>query len=108
MHVLYLHQYFVTRAGAGGTRSYELARRLVAEGHRVTMVTARRDDAGFPDRPRQTLDGIDVITLGGRPYSNRLSATQRMIEFARFTWRASRLPRLDTAPDVVLATSTPL
>ena len=40
MHVLYLHQYFATREGMTGTRSYEFARRLVGKGHRVTMVTS--------------------------------------------------------------------
>ena len=38
MHILYYHQHFSTRAGSAGTRSYELARRLVARGHQVTMV----------------------------------------------------------------------
>jgi hypothetical protein len=32
MRILYLHQFFVTRAGVGGTRSYEFARRFVALG----------------------------------------------------------------------------
>lgn len=37
--VLYLHQFFVTREGVGGTRSYEFARRLVQRGHEVTIVS---------------------------------------------------------------------
>jgi hypothetical protein len=39
MRILYLHQYFVSPDAAGGTRSYELARRMVARGHDVTLVT---------------------------------------------------------------------
>lgn len=38
MKVLYFHQYFSTPRGAGGTRSYEMARRLIERGHEVTMV----------------------------------------------------------------------
>ena len=40
MRILYLHQFFITRAGVGGTRSYEFARRFVDRGHAVRMVTA--------------------------------------------------------------------
>jgi len=38
MHVLYFHQHFSTPAGSTGTRSYEMARRLIQRGHAVTMV----------------------------------------------------------------------
>ena len=59
MRILYLHQFFMTRAGGGGTRSYEFARHLVGAGHEVTMVTAARR------RPAATVDGIDVVEVGG-------------------------------------------
>lgn len=39
MRIIYLHQYFVTPDMAGGTRSYEMARRLVNAGHEVHVVT---------------------------------------------------------------------
>ncbi|MEJ7715798.1 MAG: hypothetical protein WKF40_08920 [Thermoleophilaceae bacterium] len=42
MRILYLHQFFTTREGTGGTRSYEFARHLAGAGHDVTMVTAAR------------------------------------------------------------------
>jgi glycosyltransferase involved in cell wall biosynthesis len=80
----------------------------VAHGHRVTIVTARRVDSGIADLPTQRVDGIDIVTLGGWPYSNRLSTPARLLEFARFTLRASRLRRTTPPPDVVIATSTPL
>ena len=56
MRILYLHQFFMTRAGIGGTRSYEFARRFVQQGHQVTMVTA--GDGG-----RRTEDGIEVVSV---------------------------------------------
>lgn len=109
MNVLYLHQHFATREGAGGTRSYEFARHLLAHGHQVTMVTAHRHAGGISDERYQQIDGIDVISLGGH-YSNHLSVAGRVREFLRFTWRASRLRLRDlpAKPDVVIATSTPL
>ncbi len=104
MQILYLHQFFITRAGVGGTRSYEFARRFVARGHRVRMVTA---GAG-----QSSVDGVDVVGVPGA-YSDYMSATaspdrERMLAFGRFaaagTAEALRGPR----PDVIYATSPPL
>src|SRR5688500_4282205 len=104
MRILYLHQFFITRAGGGGTRSYEFARRFVERGHGVRMVTAG-------DGTR-TVDGIEVVGVRGA-YSDYMQATalsnaRRMLAFARFalgaTLAAMRRPR----PDVIYATSPPL
>lgn len=38
MNITYLHQYFNTPAMYGGTRSCEMAQRLVASGHQVAMI----------------------------------------------------------------------
>ncbi|MBP5078811.1 glycosyltransferase WbuB, partial [Pseudomonas chlororaphis] len=38
MKILYFHQHFSTPKGAVGIRSYEMARRLIARGHQVSMV----------------------------------------------------------------------
>jgi glycosyltransferase involved in cell wall biosynthesis len=107
VNVLYLHQHFATRTGAGGTRSYEFALRLLAHGHTVTMVTANRKGGGIDRARRQRVDGIDIISLGGW-YSNYLSPARRVLQFLRFTLRCSLLRRLPNRPDVVVATSTPL
>lgn len=48
VRIVYLHQYFNTLGMIGGTRSYEMARRLVAHGHEVHMVTTRRNRAAGP------------------------------------------------------------
>jgi len=42
MRIIYLHQYFNTPNMYGGTRSFEMARRLVAAGHEVHMITTWR------------------------------------------------------------------
>lgn len=107
VNVLYLHQHFATREGAGGTRSYEFARYLLRQGHQVTMVTAHRQAGGIENVRHQQIDGIDVMSLGGF-YSNHLTPRQRIREFVRFMWRCSRLRDLPVKPDVVIATSTPL
>ncbi len=104
MRILYLHQFFITRAGVGGTRSYELARRFVARGHRVRMVTAGSG--------RQHVDGIEVVGVRGG-YADYVRATatsypRRMLAFARFAAAACVAALRGPRPDVVYATSPPL
>lgn len=107
MRILYLHQYFTTPMMPGGTRSYELARRLVAMGHEVQMITSKRDGVGRRRDWFQTEEsGIQVHWLQV-PYSNRMAYRDRMKAFAHFAWSAGRRgARL--GGDVVFATSTPL
>jgi len=113
VHVLYFHQYFNTPNAAGSTRSYEMARQLIARGHTVTMVCAKQGKAGLdlPGNPEDTLrkvhiDGIRVIQFN-LEYSNYMSLPQRAIIFLRFALRSVWLAlRLDY--DLVFATSTPL
>ncbi len=108
MHILYLHQYFVPPSQAGGTRSYEMARRWVAWGHRVTIVTS---SARYPVGPaggavRDELDGIELVVLPVA-YSGSMTYAQRMRAFASFALRASRWA-ITAGADVVFASSTPL
>lgn len=105
MNILYLHQYFVTPRECGGTRSYELARRLVAAGHRVTIVTSEFEvDRSSWEVTREA--GIDVHRIGIR-YANALGYAARMRAFARFAAAAGERARA-IGGDVVFASSTPL
>jgi glycosyltransferase involved in cell wall biosynthesis len=112
MRILYIHQYFATRAGMTGTRSYEFAMSLVKSGHRVTMLTsnAARTELQCEARDRVVhdhIDGIEVITVRV-PYSQRMTSPERMWRFVQFMmgslWVAIRLAR----HDVIVASSTPL
>ena len=115
MDVLYFHQYFATRRRSTATRSYELARRLVDRGHRVTIVSrdTRRLEAGRDSRPpgrlvaRERVDGIDVLFLN-IPYANRYPTPVRLASFTAFTVAAGVAGALERKPDVVFASSTPL
>jgi glycosyltransferase involved in cell wall biosynthesis len=104
MRILYLHQFFITREGVGGTRSYEFARRFAAHGHRVRMLTAGDG--------RREQDGIEVVGVRGA-YSDYMAATamsypRRMLAFARFALGATVAALRGPRPDVILATSPPL
>jgi len=113
MHVLYFHQHFSTPSGSTGTRSYEMAQRLVALGHSVTMVcgSAQLANSGLVGEAvdgirRGRVDGIDVIELC-LPYSNYDGFLKRARTFLLYAWRSVKLAlRLDY--DLLFATSTPL
>lgn len=113
MHILYFHQYFNTPSAAGGTRSYEMARKLVERGHRVTMVCARSGKGELPlsgssgDEVRTgTVDGISVVQFNLQ-YSNYMSLPQRTRIFFRYAWNSVKVA-LGKDYDLVFATSTPL
>jgi glycosyltransferase involved in cell wall biosynthesis len=113
MKVLYFHQHFSTPRGAAGTRSYEMARRLVARGHKVTMVCGSYDggDTGlagpFANGVRRgEVDGIDVVELD-LAYSNDTGFAKRSWIFLRYALRCTRL-MLSEPADLVFATTTPL
>lgn len=110
MRILYLHQYFVAPGGSGGTRSYEMARRLVAAGHEVTLLTSSAFlDASWAPGPgwhARELDGIRVESYR-LPYSNRDAFYTRIRKFLSFMWACTRRARRHAA-DVIFASSTPL
>jgi lipopolysaccharide/colanic/teichoic acid biosynthesis glycosyltransferase/glycosyltransferase involved in cell wall biosynthesis len=113
MHVLYFHQHFSTPDGSSGTRSYEISKRLLQSGHRVTIVcgSAALSRSGLSGpflkgRRSGSVDGILVIELE-LPYSNYENLLRRSWTFLRFAFRSVLLAfRLDY--DVAFATSTPL
>lgn len=107
MNVLFLHQHFATREGAGGTRTWEFSQQLLARGHTVTMVAQLRRGGGIEQAGRHQVEGMDLIMLPGW-YTNHLSFTQRIWQFILFIVRASKLRDLPHRPDVVIASSTPL
>jgi len=117
MHILYLHQYFATRKGTTGTRSYEFARRLVGKGHRVTMITSGLANREFavPEGERYAefeADGTNVVAIAAAYNDPQLgtgmSGWRRMLEFYRFARLAGRIGKKLPTPNVVFATHTPL
>jgi len=108
VRILYLHQFFLTRAGSGGTRSYEFARHLVGAGHEVVMVTA---GSGTTAATRM-VDGIEVVEIGAGHgdyiQATSMSYPRRIASFLRFAAGATVTVLRGDPPDVVLATSPPL
>ncbi|MHC4518463.1 MAG: glycosyltransferase family 4 protein [Planctomycetota bacterium] len=117
MHILYIHQYFASRKGRTGTRSYEFGRHLVGRGHEVTMITSGLSNAEFPvsegkTRADHKIDGIRVVSVAAGyndPHMGTgLGGCQRMRAFYTFARAAARVGKTLPEPDVVFATHTPL
>lgn len=110
LRILYLHQYFALPTSAGGTRSYEFARRLVAAGHTVNVITSNAmlpmPYREFKSTQQITVEGIN-ITVIPQPYSNEMGFLKRVQAFFSFGIKASiQVTRHPT--DLIFATSTPL
>ena len=113
MRVLYIHQHFTTPQGAGGIRSFEFARTLIARGHSVTVVCGshQRSRSGLSGPFRKKMrcgdvDGIRVIEVD-LAYSNHDGLLKRAWTFLRFALYTMRLA-LTERYDLLFATSTPL
>lgn len=93
---------------SGGTRSYEIARRMVLAGHSVTMLTTDRSEINSQGKGwRVTQEsGIEVHWLSV-PYSNNMGYLSRILAFSRFVFSPVWRSRIIQS-DVVLASSTPL
>lgn len=113
MKILYFHQHFTTPEGSWGTRSYEMAQALLADGHEVTMVCGSSANGvsgllGDYQGGRRTglVDGLEVVEfdLG---YSNAIGFIGRTLIFLKFALRSVWLA-MTTEYDIVFATSTPL
>ena len=106
MKILYLHQYFTTPTMSGGTRSYEMARRMVNAGHEVHIITSWRETTDHKDWFYQNIDGIHVHWLPVN-YSNKMSFNRRIKAFFQYALKASSKAK-SLGGDIVFATSTPL
>lgn len=107
MRVVYIHQYYCNPQMAGGIRSYEQARRLVANGHTVDVITTDITPGERGMGWKVTHDDGVTVHWFKIPYNNHMSYARRLRAFAEFmllaTTRAARLKA-----DLVFATSTPL
>lgn len=113
MKILYIHQYFTTREGTLGTRSYEFAKHLSRSGHEVTILTGdaylpqiEGEQEGFLFR-RAHLDGIEIVAVKVA-YSNYMGFFRRVLAFFLFVFFATWMALLNKRVDLILATSTPL
>lgn len=108
MNIVYLHQYFMTPDQPGGTRSYEMARRLVEAGHSVNMITTNQNPAHDDPEWRITDEAGITVHWKKQGYSNGMSFASRLKAFVGFAIAASRRAASHCDADLIFATSTPL
>jgi len=109
VRILLFYQYFGTPNGKWSTRVYEMTRRWVKKGYKVTVVTSpyeKSDITAVKRVERQNVEGIDLIVINF-PDSNRYSKVKRIGNFIAFSllsvWYALKEPC-----DVVIASSGPI
>lgn len=91
---------------AGGTRSFEMARRLVAAGHEVNLITSFREPLS-DDGWKMTVEAGIKVHWYPVYYANHMNPVKRIRAFFHFAF-ASGLKAASFEADVVFATSTPL
>tara|TARA_B100001750_G_scaffold61577_1_gene48934 strand:+ start:226 stop:1437 length:1212 start_codon:yes stop_codon:yes gene_type:complete len=106
MKVIYLHQYFCTPSMSSGTRSYEMARRLVKKGHKVYMISSKHSHSEIKERNFSIEEGVHVWWLPVK-YSNNMNFIQRIYSFIVYCIYAYIIGR-KLNYGLVLASSTPL
>ncbi|WP_339764463.1 glycosyltransferase family 4 protein [uncultured Sulfitobacter sp.] len=113
MHIIYFHQHFSTPQGATGIRSYEMARALLREGNKVTMVCGSyaAGETGL-DGPfvkgcrRGVSDGIDIVEFD-LSYQNGDRLLKRSYTFLKYALGSVKIA-LREPYDIAFATTTPL
>lgn len=116
MHILLIHQAFAALNEPGGTRHHELARFLIAQGHRVTVIASpisyltgsqRAPEAGGASPEEGSQAGLTILRTYTYPALHR-SFFHRVISFLSFMlssfWAGLRVPK----PDLVWGTSPPI
>ena len=113
MHILVLSHYYPPEGNAPATRTHAHAKRWVADGHRVTVVTSNPNCPGgviydgYTNRlrpQREAIDGVDVVRVWTYLAANAGFA-KRTANYLSFMLSGTLAGCRVDRPDVVLATS---
>jgi glycosyltransferase involved in cell wall biosynthesis len=114
MHILLIHQSFVSPDEPGGTRHYEFARHLVQCGHKFTIVASDLNPLtgqSVVNRDgviaEQHFDGVRVLRAFTYPTLHR-SFAWRVVSFISFMATSVWAARRAGPVDVVIGTSPPI
>ncbi len=109
MHILLIHEIFATPDECEGTRHYELAKFLLQNGHKFTVIASDVDylSGNMKMKKREVKEGIEIIYASTIPSLHK-SFLGRGLAFLSFSFSSffEALKVLDF--DVVIGTSPPL
>lgn len=110
MNIVYFYQYFGTSKGGWSTRVYEMSKRWVQQGHKVTVVTTPYYKSDIPAGSglsyRLNIEGIEVIVLNFTQ-SNKVTKFRRMLGFGKYLSLAAYYA-LSLPYDVAVCSSGPI
>lgn len=110
MHIMLIHQAFVTTGEAGGTRHMELARFLIEKGNSVTVITSPvsyltgEAKRGAETPNEETIEGIRILYARTARGMHR-GFVPRLIAFFSFMFSSLRLALTVPHVDLVWGTS---
>ena len=112
MRILYFSHYFTPEGNAPARRVYEMCRRWVQSGHRVTVITCAPNVPGGvvyegyanPWIQRETIEGIETIRVWTYLAANR-GTFRRILNYLSYMVTAILAGLWHEKPDVVIATS---
>ena len=112
LHILLIHQAFVSMDEAGGTRHYEIAHYLAEHGHQITVITSPLSYLTGEENKgsKKAIRADEKITiLRAKTYSGmHRSFFQRLVSFFSFTISSFFVGLRVKNVDVVWGTSPPL
>lgn len=114
MHILLIHQAFASIKEPGGTRHYEIARDLVANGHKVTVITGQvsyltGEATGKEGLVNHEVDEHGVKILRAYAYQEwHRSFLHRILSFVSFMFSSFAFGLRTKQVDVVWGTTPPL
>ncbi len=113
-HTILIHQAFASKDDPGGTRHFELGRRLVADGQQITIVasdcnysTGKRVVARTRLMTESNEDGIRVLRAYTYPEAHK-GYLHRVISFLSFMATSFGVGVAAGKPDVVMGTTPPI
>lgn len=112
MKILFLSHYFPPEGNAPASRTYENARRWVADGHQVTVITCAPNCPegvvykGYANKlyQRERVDGIDVRRVWTYIAANE-GTVRRIVNYVSYMVSAFIFSFFVKRPDVIIATS---
>ena len=116
MNIWIINHYALTPDQAGGTRHYDIARQLIAKGHKVTIIASsfhyalHKEMKTYPSDQEyliEEIEGINFIWIKTTPYlTNGIKRVLNMLEFTRQLKVLKTLPL--SKPDIIVGSSVHL